>query len=109
MLWLLIYYLRYAFDFRGSQYSLVVVNESDAMIITISYKNFDVIYFFVEHATYSTGFVKGRIKGLFVFKGGFTVAKPGENFIVERVDNFYFVVVSIGNCNYVFVRDKTDA
>ena len=86
---------------------MVIVDVSDAVIITISYKHFNIVFLWVEHTADTTGLVQRRVEGLLVFKGGFSVTKPGKNFIIERIYDFYFVIVSVGHGYHIFVRDET--
>lgn len=52
---------------------MVVVDESDAVIVAISYKYFDVVFLGVEHTADAAGLVQRRVEGLLVFKSGFSV------------------------------------
>ena len=82
------------------------MNISDAVIVAISNKDFDILSFWIIYACYATWFVQTRIESLLILESCSSISQPGEYFVVEGVYHFYFVVVGICNCDHILLWNK---
>ena len=82
---------------------------TNAVVVTISNKDFYVFFFVVVNATYAAGFVQTGVEGLVVFQHGSAVSKPWKYFVVKWVDYFYFVIIGVRDGHDVFFGNEGDA
>lgn len=85
---------------------------SYTVIICIANINFNVFRFLVVQRADSLGFVKGDFSSLPIFQTYIRrigSAQPREGFVSERVNDFHFMIVCIGNQYYVFLRNKMNS
>lgn len=80
------------------------------MIISVANVDLNVLRRFVKERTESWWLIKSRAEGLSVLQRSYwvTPAQPRENLVSEGVDNFHFVVISIGHQDYVFFWDEVN-
>lgn len=81
----------------------------DAVIVTVSDEDLDVVCFWIIHAAYSTRLVKTGIKCLVILESRVTVAQPGKDLVVEGVDDFDFVIVSVRHSDDILFGDEGHA
>jgi hypothetical protein len=63
----------------------------------------------IVNATDTAGLVQARIEGLLVLQCRLTVAEPGENLVVKRIDYFDFVIVSVCHRYHILVWNEANA
>ena len=88
---------------------MIVVDVPNAMVVAVSYENFDVILFLIKVAADTAGLVQGSLESLLVFQSGFAVSQPRKYLVVERIYHFDLVVVRVSHSYHVFVRDEANA
>lgn len=99
----------YAFELGGRQVTLIVMHISDAVVVTVGNEHLDVVSFWIVHAAYPTWLIETGIKCLVILESRVAVAQPGEDLVVEGVDDLDFVIVCVRNSYYVLFWDKGHA
>lgn len=79
------------------------------MVVAVSNEHFDIVFLFVEYAAHTAGLIEARVKGLLIFEHRIAVPQPGKYFVVEWVNDFYFVIIGISHDDDVLLRNKGES
>ena len=76
------------------------------MVIRVTNVHFYISLLIVVKTRNTARFVERTLKSCAIFYFSFARAQPGENFVSEGVDHFYFVIVSVSHQYHIFLWDK---
>jgi hypothetical protein len=79
------------------------------MVVAVCYIDLDVLELGVEYRGKATRFIEAGVEGAFVLETGFPIAKPSEDLVAERINDFDLVVVSISHKHNVLIRNEVDS
>ena len=87
----------------------VVVDSSDAVVVSIADVNFNITPALVIQRRDTAWLVEARFESGLVSQSVLSVSEPGEDLVSERIYHFDLVIVGVCHDDHVLLRDKVDA